>query len=93
MGHFFRVLEDSSTIGILFQDTNIMMLSVLLIFPLAMLANGCPELEYPECNWEEEFSCWGGIDSATGCEMPGHCIPNHKALLEMMELNVGVTAQ
>jgi len=52
------------------------MLSVFLIFPLAMLANGCPELVWPECNWEEEFTCWGGHD-AEGCEMPSFCVPNH----------------
>merc|ERR1712226_29743 len=78
-GHFFEVLEDTSTKGILFQDTNIMMLSVLLIFPLAMLANGCPEQVWPECNWEEELSCWGGLD-AEGCEMPHYCFPNKNGM-------------
>merc|ERR1712001_766383 len=79
MGHFFEVLEDTSTKGILFQDTNIMMLSVLLIFPLAMLANGCPERVWPECNWEEELPCWGGLD-AEGCETPPYCFPNKNGM-------------
>ena len=56
-----------------------MMLSVLLIFPLAMLANGCPEQVWPECNWEEELSCWGGLD-AEGCEMPHYCFPNKNGM-------------
>jgi len=56
-----------------------MMLSVLLIFPLAMLANGCPEIAWPECNYEEEISCWGGLD-ADGCEMPGFCFPNKNGM-------------
>merc|ERR1712018_618665 len=79
MGHFFKVLEDTSTKGIIFKSTNITMLSVLLILPLSLLVNGCPEVVWPECNWETEMSCWGGYD-ADGCEMPGYCFPNHNGI-------------
>merc|ERR1712072_176275 len=56
-----------------------MMLSVLLILPLTLLVNGCPEVVWPECNWEEELSCWGRID-AEGCEMPSYCFPNKNGM-------------
>ena len=56
-----------------------MMLSVLLILPLTLLVNGCPEMVWPECNWDEEISCWGGYD-ADGCEMPSVCVPNHNGI-------------
>ena len=56
-----------------------MILSVLLILPLTILANGCPELKYPECD-EKSMYCWGGHNAA-GCEMAGVCIPFHNGMI------------
>merc|ERR1712020_276988 len=36
----------------------------------------CPHVPYSECDWETEFSCWGGED-ANGCHMGDYCVPHY----------------
>jgi len=40
----------------------------------------CPHVPYAECDWETEFSCWGGEDE-NGCPMGDWCVPHHNGMI------------